>query len=181
MNASRSIAALGIVVVLLSACSGGGGATQQPGGATQVPGGGGTATDVPEATQSGGGGGGKPAGWDQYGKVHIEVTGPVQKNADYGFLPAGSIFGGAQGSSLNFTIEGTNEIVAILISADNSVVVSYGGTDFTAPAAECTTSNWNVGTTSASGSFDCSAAFAILASGAQVTGVTIKGNFDAHV
>jgi len=36
------------------------------------------------------------------------------------------------------------------------------------------------GTTSASGSFDCTAAFVIMASGATVQGGSIKGSFDAH-
>jgi hypothetical protein len=181
MQIPKAMSWLALLALVFAACSGGAGVTQQPGTATQGTGGGrGTATEVPAGTEpAAGGGGGKQAGWDQYGKVHIEISGPVQKSADYGFIPAGSVFGGAQGSSLNFTIEGTNEIVALLIGADGKLIVSYGGPDFTAPAAECTTSNWNIGATSGSGSFDCSAV--ILASGAQVTGATIKGTFDAHV
>jgi hypothetical protein len=177
----------------LAAC-GGGPATQVPaGGQTANPGvGGGTPTDAPEATDepvatqsSGGGGGGgdggpKPAGWDQYGKVHIELSGPVTHAGDYGFIPAGSYFGGAQGSTLNFTIDGSNEIVAILASADGTVIVSYGSVDMSVPASECTTSNWNIGATSASGSFDCKASLIILSSGATLSNGTLKGTFDAH-
>lgn len=183
MQVPKSVAAVVLVGLVAVAC-GGTPATAGPGGATQNPGGGATlgvqATPGAQATQSGGGGGTKPAGWDQYGKVHIEISGPVQKSADYGFVPAASIFGGAQGSSLNFTVEGVSEVVSILIGPDQKVVVSYIGEDFSAPAAECTTSNWNMGTTSASGSFDCTAAFVITASGASVTGANVKGNFDAH-
>ena len=48
-----------------------------------------------------------------------------------------------------------------------------------ADAQECTTSNWNIGTTSGSGSFDCTGGFATKADGTYVTGVTIKGSFEA--
>lgn len=185
----RALIPILVISAVLAACGGNTPATQGPGGQPTQGGGGGTPTDLPEATdepaatQSGGAGGSgnKPAGWDQYGKVHVEISGPVSKTADYGFIPAGSIFGGAQGSSLNFTIEDSNEIVSILTDASGKVIVSYGGTDFSMPAAECTTSNWNIGQTSASGSFECTAAFVIMASGATVQGGTIKGSFDAHV
>lgn len=184
MRAIRPLAGLALAALLTSACGGGSGATQAA--AATTPAGGNptaatsNATDEPQATQTGGGGGSKPAGWDQYGSVHIEVSGPVSKSADYGFVPAGSLFGGAQGASLNFTVEGTNEVVAILISADGTVVISYGGQDFSMPAAQCTTSNWNVGATSGSGSFDCTAQLTILASGASVQGGKITGTFQAH-
>ena len=143
--------------------------------------------DAPVATDSTGtggnsgtGGGGKPAGWDQHGKVHVEMSGPVSKSADYGFLPAGSFFGGDQGSALNFTVEGTNEVVSVLMNPDGTVVVSYAGVDFQMPGAECTTSNWNVGSTSGSGSFDCTAAIVILGSGALAQDGKIKGSFEAQ-
>lgn len=185
MQVSRSVIALALVGALAGAC-GGTPATQGPGGgdpttgpgATQGSGPGATQGSGPGATQGGGGGGG--AGDTSHGKVHIEITGPVTKTADYGFVPAGSIFGGDQGSSLNFTNEGTNEIVSIVISADGKVLVSYGTQEFSAPAAECTTSNWSIGTTSASGSFDCTAALVVLESGAMVQDGKIKGNFEAR-
>lgn len=183
MQVPKSVAAVVLVGLVAVAC-GGTPATAGPGGATQNPGGGATpgvqATPGAQATQSGGGGGTKPAGWDRNGKVHIEISGPVQKSAEYGFVPAASIFGNAQGSSFNFTIDGVNEVVSILIGPDQKVLVSYGGEDFTAPAAECKTSNWNIGATTASGSFDCTAGFVIVASGATLTGANIKGTFDAH-
>ena len=84
--------------LVLVAC-GGGAATQVPGGATTNPGdGGGTPTDVPQATNgpgatlSGGGGGGvKPAGWDQYGKVHIELSGPRLEDRRLRFRARGQL------------------------------------------------------------------------------------------
>jgi hypothetical protein len=186
MQTIRSITALAIITVVLSAC-GGSPATQPPAGATTGTGGGTPtenppATDEPAATDAGGGGGGggNPAGWDRYGKVHVEMGGPVQKTVELGFIPAGSIFGGAQGSSLSFTNEGSNEVLSILIGPDNNVIVSYGGLEFSMPGTECTTSNWNIGATSGSGSFDCKASIVILASGASVTDGTLKGSFDAH-
>ena len=189
MQSMRSIAALAVITAVLGACGGNAGATQQPGGATtNSGGGGGTATQQPAATDEpaattdtgGGGGGGNPAGWDRYGKVHVEMGGPVSKTVDLGFVPAGSLFGGAQGSSLSFTNEGSNQVVSILIGPDNKIVISYGGPEFSMPGTECTTSNWNIGATSGSGSFDCKASIVIMASGASVTNGTLKGNFDAH-
>ena len=184
---SRSIAALAVTALLLGACGGNAGATQQPGGATTNSGGGGgtatqqpAATDEPAATTDTGGGGGNPAGWDRYGKVHVEMGGPVSKTVDLGFVPAGSLFGGAQGSSLSFTNEGSNQVVSILIGPDHKIVISYGGPEFSMPGTECTTSNWNIGATSGSGSFDCKASIVIMASGASVTNGTLKGSFDAH-
>lgn len=188
MRSMRSVTALTVMAMLLGACGGNAGGTQQPAGATANTGGGGTATENPQATDEpvatdsggGGGGGGNPAGWDRYGKVHVEMGGPVQKTVELGFIPAGSLFGGAQGSSLSFTNEGSNQVLSILIGPDNKVVVSYGDQDFSMPGTECTTSSWNIGATSGSGSFDCTASLVILASGASVTNGTIKGNFDAH-
>lgn len=188
MQTTKLISGVALAALLLSACGGGAGPTQEPGAATSNTGGGGgaatdqpTVSDAPDETQSGGGGGGgNPAGRDRYGKVHVEMGGPVEKTVELGFIPAGSLFGGAQGSSLSFTNEGSNEVVSILIGPDNKAVISYGGLDFSMPATECTTSNWNIGATSGSGSFECKAAIVILASGASVTNGTLKGSFDAH-
>jgi hypothetical protein len=172
------------LVGVVAAC-GGGSATQAPAGATQNPGatdggGDGAPTAAPGATQSGGGGGGNVD--TTYGRMHIEITGPVTKSADYGFLPAGSIFGGAAGSALNFTnsAESASEIASILIGEDGKVAVSWVTTEFQAPAAECATSSWNVSGTSGSGSFECTAALVIMASGAIVQDGKVKGNFEAH-
>ena len=184
MRVRNTIVALGALALLLAACGSSSPGQTQGSGQTQgaAPTDGGTnPTDGPGPTQGGGGGGNKPAGWDQNGKVHIEIGGPAQHTGDYGFVPQASIFGGAQGSSLSFAIEGTSELVSILVGQDGSVLVSFASDALSVPAAECTTSNWNIGATSGSGSFDCTAAFGIVASGATLTGFTVKGTFDAHV
>jgi hypothetical protein len=189
MSRNNVAAALTLSALLLAACGGGSGPAQtqaasdsEQGSPTDGP-----ATLQPAATVdaggnggNGGNGGGRPAGWDQYGKVHVDVSGPVTKSADYGFMPAGSLFGGAQGSALNFAIEGTSELVSILVNPDGTVVVSYASADFSMPAAECTTSDWNLGATSGSGSFDCTAGVVILGSGAMAQDGRIKGSFEAH-
>lgn len=178
---------VGLLLVAFIAACGGGSPTPAPAGATQNPaatadgGGGGGATDGPDATQGGGGGGGGDGTVNAAnGKVHIEISGPVSKTAEYGFIPAASVFGGAQGSALNFSNEGAQAVVSILISADGSVVVSYSTDEFQAPASECTTSNWNVGDTSASGSFDCTSAIVIMANGTTTQNAKLKGNFEAR-
>jgi hypothetical protein len=186
MNASRSIATLGIVVVLLSACGGSGAAATQANGGGGG-GGGGTATDQPQATDepqatdAGGSGGGNDIGFGN-GKATFEVTGPITASGEYGFVPYGSIFGGAQGSSLTFarTSGADASLLNIIIGQDGSVLVSYTGTEGQMPAATCTTSDWNIGATSGSGKFDCTAQFSITKSGATVAGGTIKGSFEAH-
>jgi hypothetical protein len=184
MQVSRSILAVAFTSVLVAAC-GGSSPTQAPGAATQNPGGGGTATTQPggggggATTDPGGGGGGGGTGDTSHGKVHVEISGPVTKTADYGFVPAGSVFGGDQGASLNFT-NGADAIVSIAIDPEGAVVVSWGTAEFSAPGAACTTSNWNVGATSGSGSFDCKATFVILASGSTVQNASIKGTFEAR-
>ncbi len=180
-----------LVSIAIAACGGNGAATQANGGdggdqATEnaAP----TAANVapttenvaPTAATGGGGGGDNPAGWDRYGKVHVEMSGSVSKSVDLGFVPAGSLFGGAQGASLNFAIDGGNEVVSILVNADSSVLISYGGEDFAMPGAQCTTSSWNIAATSGSGSFDCTAALTIMASGATLQGGRLTGNFEAH-
>jgi hypothetical protein len=190
MNPIKPLTLVALLALLVGACGGNAGATQQPAGATTNPGGGGgTATQQPAATNepavttdpgAGGGSGGNPSGWDRFGKVHVEMGGPVSKTVDLGFVPAGSLFGGAQGSSLSFTNEGSNQVVSILIGPDSKVVISYGGPEFSMPGTECTTSNWNIGATTGSGSFQCTASLVIMASGASVINGTLKGNFDAH-
>jgi hypothetical protein len=181
---SSALLAAGLVL-LLAACgaSGGGAGAAATAGAQATP--------PPQATPTEGGGtsggettggdtGGKPAGWDQYGKVHIEMSGPVSKTVDLGFVPAGSVFGGAEGSSFSFQDLAAGQIASILIGPDNSVVISYGDEEFSMPGAQCTTSNWNIGATSASGTFDCTAAFVVLASGGSLASGKLKGSFTAH-
>jgi hypothetical protein len=187
MRFQRLFLAVGPAALLIAACSGsstptqpaggGGGSTQGP-AATTAGGGGGGGTEAPGATVVGGGDGGGVG--TQNGTMHIEISGPVTKSADYGFIPLGSIFGGQAGSALNFAGSDQNNIVSIIIGADNAVTISWLSSDFQAPATVCTTSNWNIGATSGSGSFDCTAAVVILASGATVSNAKITGNFTAH-
>ena len=169
--------------IVFSACSSGS-PTQAPAQTADAGGGGGGATQAHDATQppaatAGGGGlgGGAATGT---GTIHLEISGPVSKTGDYDFAPAGSIFGGSAGSSLNFTNDQTSEIVSILVSGEGKVLVSYGSMDFSVPGAECTTTNWNLTATSGSGEFDCNASLVITAAGAQLTGARIKGSFTTH-
>lgn len=180
MQVSRSIVAIALVGVVAVAC-GGSGATQAPGGATQAPGatqGGGGATNQPQATQ-GGGDGTKPAGWDQYGKVSYEISAPVSLSGELGFLPVASVFGGDQGSTLSFSYLGGSTVLSISFT-QGKVAISFGSEAGTVIGTDCTTSNLNIGSSSASGSFECTQVVAMMASGGQVTNVTMKGNFNGH-
>ena len=183
MELRRSIGTAIAAGLLVAAC-GGNAATTAP-GATQSGGGGGGgggATQQPAATQSGGGGGGGGNADFTYGKVTFTVTGPVTDSGAFGFVPAASLFGGDQGSSLSFTdnlASGTN-LISIIQGQDGAVVVSYTSAKGQVPAATCTTSDWNMGSGQGSGKFDCKAAFSITASGATVNGGEIKGEFSAH-
>ena len=187
MRHSRSTAAIVLVSVLAAAC-GGSGATQAPAGATQGPaatqsgggvGGGGGATQAPAATQSGGGGGTKPAGWDQYGKVSYEISAPVSLSGELGFIPAASSFAGDQTTSLSFTVEDANVVMSILFT-EGKASVSFGSEAGTVIGTNCKTSNLSIQASSASGSFECTEVLAMMASGAQVTNVTMKGTFNGH-
>jgi hypothetical protein len=184
MQLSRSIVAIALAGMVAAAC-GGGSPTQEPGAATQGPaatdGGGGGATEGPSATQSGGGGGGgaKPAGWDQYGKVSYEASAPVSLSGELGFIPAASVFGGDQGTTLSFSYEDADSVLSIVFSA-GVTSVSFGSNAGTVIGTNCTTSNLSIQATSASGSFECKEVLAMMASGAQVANVTLKGTFDAH-
>lgn len=188
MQVVKNLGAVVVLGVVVAACGGGNAPTQAP-AATQ-PGGGGGATAQPVATNNTGpgatddnGGNGGTIG-TQYGKVTYTVTGPIQASGELGFIPMGSMFGGAQGTILNFgqvDTTGTDaSTVSIVIGADQSVVVSYLGTAGQMPGTTCTTSDWNIGANTASGKFDCTASITITSSGAAVAGGNIKGEFTAH-
>jgi hypothetical protein len=143
-------------------------------------------TAAPEATSADGsgstagtGGGGTVVGTGN-GTLNLTITGPVQKSADYPFIPAGSILSNDQGGSLSFADDAAGEVVSVLVAADKSVVVSFGSQDFAVPGATCTTTNWTFGVSGASGSFECKDGLAIKADGSQVTGVTMKGTVNVH-
>jgi hypothetical protein len=183
MQVMKNLGAVIVLGVVVAAC-GGNAPTQAP-GATQSGGGGGGggATQQPAATDDNGGNGGGTIGF-QYGKVTFTVDGPVKANGELGFIPQASMFGGAQGSAFNFgnsdSAGADAKLVSIVIGADGSVLVSYAGPEGQVPAATCTTSDWNVGGTSGSGKFDCTAQLSLTPSGATAAGGTIKGEFTAH-
>ena len=187
MQVLKNLGAALVLGVAIAACGGGNAPTQAP-GATQAGGNGGnggTPTEQPAATDDNGGNGGNGGViGTQYGKVTYTVDGPVKANGELGFIPQASMFGGDQGSALNFGTadnSGSDQtLVSIVIGADGAVLVSYAGPAGQVPAATCTTSDWNVGAGSASGKFDCTAAMSLTPSGAAVTGGTIKGEFTAH-
>ena len=174
MQLPRSLIAVTFVGALVAACGGSPAATQGP-GATTSNGGQATSSAGPGQTTSGGNGGG------QYGSVKFSISGPFDKTGEYPFIPAGSMFAGPTGAVLSFSPGDTSDaLLSILVNADGSVVVSYVGTDGQVPAAECTTSDWNMQAQSGSGKFDCKAAMSITGSGAMVQGGTIKGEFTAR-
>lgn len=175
MQSPRSVVVAALLGVLLAACGGGPAATQGPGATT---GNGGQATNDPgpgQTTSGGNGGGG------QYGSVKFSISGPFDKTDEYPFIPTGSMFAGPTGALLSFSPgDTTDALLSIIVNGDGSVVVSYVGTDGQVPAAECTTSDWNMQAQSGSGKFDCKAAMSITGSGATVAGGTIKGEFTAR-
>jgi hypothetical protein len=171
MRIAKSGAAIAAVGLLVVACGGAVPPTQNPGNGgtpTQNPGGGG-------ATTNPGGGGADTS----KGKVHIEITGPITKSGDYGYVPAASVFGGAQGASMSFTDSASTAVVTIATGADNQVVVTWGTPEFST-TAECTTQGWTIGSNSGSGTFDCTGALVILANGTMGQEGHVTGSFDAH-
>ena len=181
MQVPRSIVAISLLGLLVAACGGTpAAATQAPGGGavTQAPGGGGgTATQAPVATQGGPGPGGNGGGGS--GTMHIEVSGPVQASGDYTFFLIGSRFGGEAGTQLNFT-NGEGSALASISGVGGTWVITYTSEAMTANSQACELKDWNMGATSASGSFDCKDGFAVtVATGAYHTGVNLKGNFTA--
>jgi hypothetical protein len=184
MQVLKNLGAVLVLGVVVAACGGGAAPTQAPGATQSGGGGGGTATQAPAATDGGGNGGNGGGIGTQFGKVTYTVTGPVQASGELGFIPQASMFGGDQGSVLNFgdtDMGGTGaSVVSIVIDASGAVLVSYAGPAGQVPAASCTTSDWNIGAGNASGKFECTAATSITASGAAVAGGNIKGEFTAH-
>ena len=184
MQVVKQLGAVVVLGIVVAACGGGNAPTKAP-DATQAGGNGGNggATQQPAATEDNGGNGGNTIGFEN-GKVTFTVDGPVKANGELGFIPQASMFGLAQGSAFSFgdSASGgaTATLVSIVIGADGSVLVSYVGPAGQVPAATCTTSDWKVEATSASGKFDCKSEISLTSSGAAVGGSTIKGEFNAH-
>jgi hypothetical protein len=179
MRLLRSTLAIGLVAVVGVAC-GSPAATQGPAAATQGAGG---DTPAPVATEPGGGGpttnpggGGNIGGGS--GQIHIEIGGPAQQVVDEPFFAIGSRFGGAAGVQLNFTDDGDNGIAGIT-GIDDAWTISWTSEALSVNSADCQLSNWNIGATSGSGAFDCKNGFGVKPDGTYLTGVTMKGSFQA--
>lgn len=184
MQLPRSVIAITLLGALVAACGGAPAATQGPDGPGATTGNGGTATQDPGPgeTQSGNGGNGGNGGTGgEYGSVEYTVSGPFDKSGELAFFPAGSIFGSAQGSVLNFNDAGeTPTIISILVDPDGKVVVSYSGPDGQVPGATCTTTDFKLEARTASGKFDCTAPVSMTGSGAVVGPGRIVGEFSAR-
>jgi hypothetical protein len=173
MQVQRSWLAIALIAGSAVACSGTPAATQGPGGggATPAPQAtpGGQATSPPDG--SGGTGGGS-------GQIHIEIGGPIQMTVDEPFLLIGSRFTGPAGVALNFTTPGSTAIAAVT-GVNETWVISYVSDQLGANSQSCQLSNWNIGATSGSGSFDCKDGFATKMDGTFLSGITMKGSFEA--
>jgi hypothetical protein len=129
-----------------------------------------------------GGGGTKPAGWDRFGKASYTVSGGLSASGEAGFVPAGSIFGGPTNTSLSYTIEGTQMVLIIRLGVSGGttgMILQFSDGQVSVPAAQCTTTNLNVGSTSASGNYQCAAAMGMNANGAMFMNVGVAGSFTA--
>jgi hypothetical protein len=131
-------------------------------------------------TAGGGGGGGggganHPAGWDRYGKVTYEISGPATASGELGFVPAGSVFAGAQ-TSLSFFDEGQNTVIALRFDGSNAYA-QYGDGKLTYTSESCTAKDLKTAAP-ASGSFECQGVV-IVESGAVMTGAKMTGSFTA--
>ena len=182
MRIAKSVGAVAAIGLLVAAC-GGSGTTP-----TQGPDGGGTPTQntgggTPTQNTGGGGGGGGGSTGGGTGTIHLEVGGPIQDTVDLPFFAIGSRFGGPAGVGLNFTTDGGGAIASVTSPGSTTTdtwTISLINDTMNANSSECTLSNWTVGATSASGTFDCKNGFAIkVLGGDYLTGVTMKGNFTA--
>ena len=184
MRVPRSLGVGLAMVVVVTACGGAPGATQGQGAATQGPVGAtvdpgpGGATAAPEATTDPGPGG--PGLGGGSGQIHIEIGGPLQETVDMPFFAIGSRFGGEAGTALNFTT-GEGGGIAAINEVNGIVVVSWVTEELGANAQDCQLSNWTIGATSGSGSFDCSNGFATKVDGSFLSGITMRGTFQASL
>jgi hypothetical protein len=179
MQVPRILIAATLLGALAAAC-GGTAPTQGPGGpgATSNTGGQATQNPGPGQTQTGGTDGN---GGGESGSVKFTVSGPFDKTEEFPFVPAGSIFGTAQGSVLNFSKgDDSSALLSILIAADGVVVVSYTSADGQVPGATCTTTDLKIEARNASGKFDCTSTASMSGSGAVLGPATIKGEFTAR-
>jgi hypothetical protein len=176
MRVRAGVTALTFAAVL-AACGGAGSPTQAPGGGQATAGSGPTA--IPATTQPGGGGGGGNTGGGS-GQIHIDIDGPVKATVDQPFFAFGSRWSGdIAGVALNFTGENAAGVASIA-SVSDKWLVSWTSEEMSVSSQSCELSNWNVGATSGSGSFDCKDGVGVkVADGSYLTGVTMKGSFQA--
>jgi hypothetical protein len=176
----RGLIVLALLAVLIAAC---GSSATNPTQTTGDGGGGPTGTQTTgqatSGTGDGGGGGGgggtKPAGWDRYGKVTYQVSGPASASGELGFVPAGSVFAGNQ-ISLSYFDEGGQTVVTLRFDGSN-MFAQYGDGKLVFTSEECTTRDLKV-SAPASGSFECTGPV-IVESGAVMTGGKMTGTFTA--
>ncbi len=177
MRALRSAVAALLPLAFVAACSSAPAATPDlADGATDAP-----APPTPiESTP--GDGGGDPGGGDTgggSGQIHIEIGGPVQATVDEPFFAIGSRFDGTEaGVQLNFTSDGGAGIASIT-GVNGTYVIGYASDDVAANAQDCDLTDWNIGESSASGSFDCSDGYGTAPDGTYLTEITMQGSFEA--
>lgn len=171
MRPSRSIVAVVSMAVMLVACSGTPAATP---GESDDDGGGGSATIAPIETTSGGDTGNSGGG---SGQIHIDIGGPLQVTVDLPFFSFGSRFeGDVAGVQLNFATDGGSGIASITGVPGSAPVIGYVGDEGSANVQTCQLTDWTIGATSASGSFDCTDGFGTLPDGTYLTGITMQGS-----
>lgn len=130
------------------------------------------------ASQPGGGGGGVGAD----GSVQYEISGDYSDSGELAFVPAGSFFEQNGSSYLSFTNQGESTVLFIQLNdSGNSVQFGNEEATVTTDAVACTFNLTRDDATGAAGTFDCSNAFIVLASGNEVGSGTIRGTFEAHI
>ena len=137
------------------------------------------AASQPSASQPGGGGGG---GGGENGSVQYEITGDYQDSGDLSFVPQASYFEQGGSSYMSFTNEGESTVLFIQLN-DSGNSVQYGSQEatVTTDTESCTFNLTRDDATGAAGTFDCSNALVVLASGSQVGTGTMRGTFEAHL
>lgn len=132
----------------------------------------------PAASQPGGGGGDGGAN----GSVQYEISGDYSDSGELAFVPAGSFFDQNGSSYMSFTNQGETTVLFIQLNdSGNSVQFGNQEATVTTDAAACTFNLTRDDATGAAGTFECSNALIVLASGNEVGSGTIRGTFEAHI
>jgi len=189
---TRATVGAAFLVVMLAAC-GGSSATQAPGGANNGGNAGGTPTQAPAATEDNGDGGngdggngdggngdgGNGAPDTTFGSGHVDIGGVASASVDLGFSPILSHFGGTD-STILYLLPADSEGALALTWSSGEFIAVFTSTQVTVSGIECSTSNLQIGSTSAKGSFECSKNYVVLSSGASAADASFKGTFDVH-